>query len=97
MCTRADWPGLDKAILPPPYQTQILLDSKSGSSCYNNNNNNKRETYTGITKNTCKERYDGHNTTFNNRDKSGKTTLAAHIWKLKDKGANYNLSWSIIE
>ena len=37
---RADWPGLDNAILPPPYQTQILLDSKSGSSCYNNNNNN---------------------------------------------------------
>ena len=62
-----------------------------------NNNNSKRETYTGLTKNTFKERYDGHNTTFNNRDKSGKTTLAAHIWKLKDKGANYNLSWSIIE
>ena len=56
-----------------------------------------RETYTGLTKNTFKERHDGYNTTFNNRDKSGKTTLAAHIWKLKDKGANYNLSWSIIE
>ena len=40
MRARADWPGLDNAILPPPYQTQILLDSKSGSSCYNNNNNN---------------------------------------------------------
>ena len=40
MCARADWPGLDDAILPPPYQTLILLDSKSGSSCHNNNNNN---------------------------------------------------------
>ena len=50
-----------------------------------------------ITKNTSKERYDGHSSTFNNRDKSGKTTLAAHIWKLKDRGSNYNLSLSIIE
>ena len=40
MCARADWPGLDNAILPRPYQTLILLDSKSGSSCHNNNNNN---------------------------------------------------------
>ena len=66
----------------------------------NNNNNtniNKRETYTGLTKNTFKKRYDGHNSTFNNRDQSNKTTLAAHIWKLKDKGVKYTLSWSIIE
>ena len=46
MCARADWPGLDNAILPPPYQTLILLDSKSGSSCHNNNNNNNNNTDT---------------------------------------------------
>ena len=75
------------------------LNNNNNTSNSNNcgSNTNKRETYTDLTKNTFKERYDDHSLTFNHRDKSNKTTLAAHIWKLRDRGANYNLSWSIIE
>ena len=45
MRARADWPGLDNAILLLSYQTHILLDSKSGSSCHNNNNNNNNNNW----------------------------------------------------
>ena len=41
------------------------------------------ETYTGLTANTFKARYYGHNTTFNNRD-AKQTTLSKHCWNLKE-------------
>ena len=71
------------------------INKNNNNNC--GNNNNKIETYTGLTKNTFKSRYDGQNSIFNNRDQSGKTTLTAHIWKLKDKGADYDISWSNLE
>ena len=57
--------------------------------------NSNTETYTGLTSNTFKKRYYGHNSDINNREKQG-TTLSEHIWKLKDQNLNYNLSWEII-
>ena len=58
--------------------------------------NGNKETYTGLTKNTFKERYYGHRASFANRDNEG-TTLSTHIWNLKDEGKDYNISWSVIE
>ena len=58
--------------------------------------NGNKETYTGLTKNTFKERYYGHRASFANRDNDG-TTLSTHIWNLKDEGKDYNISWSVIE
>ena len=58
--------------------------------------NNNIETYTGLTKNTFKERFYGHTASFNNRNTDG-TTLSTHIWKLKDEGTNYDIHWSVIE
>ena len=59
--------------------------------------NGNTETYTGLTKNTFKDRFYGHQTSFNNRKYEHETTLSTHIWKLKDAGTNYDTSWSIIE
>ena len=63
----------------------------------NNNNNNNVQTYTGLTKNTFKKRFNGHKSSFNLRKNEHKTTLSAHIWKLRDQGADFDLKWSIIE
>ena len=60
-------------------------------------NNGHVETYTGATKNTFKERYYGHAQSFRLKEKEHATTLSSYIWKLKEKGVEYNTKWSIIE
>ena len=63
----------------------------------NNNNSTNIETYTGLTKNTFKQRYNGHKSSFRKRKKEHATTLSTHIWKLKDSGSDFEVKWSIIE
>ena len=55
------------------------------------------ETYTGLTKNTFKQRYNGHKTNFRNKKHEHETTLSSHIWKLQDAGADYSIELSIID
>ena len=59
--------------------------------------NGTRNTYTGLTGNTFKERYYGHASSFRNRSKENSTTLSTHIWQLKDENKNYNIKWKIID
>ena len=59
--------------------------------------NGKTEHYTGLTKNSFKERYYGHMSSFKKRKKQHATTLSTHIWKLKDAKIKYNIFWSIVE
>ena len=59
--------------------------------------NNNTETYTGLTKNSFKDRYYAHSSSFRKRKKEHETTLSTHIWKLKDQGLNFDISWSVIE
>ena len=58
---------------------------------------NTTNTYTGLTKNTFKERYYGHTNSFKKRKKEHSTTLSTHIWKLKDQDKNYDIKWSVID
>ena len=62
-----------------------------------NSNNNTAETYTGLTKSTFKQRYNGHKTSFRNKKHEHETTLSSHIWKLQDAGADYSIELSIID
>ena len=43
--------------------------------------NGTTSTYTGLTGNTFKERFNGHCSTFRNRKEEHSTTLSAHIWR----------------
>ena len=54
-------------------------------------------TYTGLTRNPFKKRFNGHQYSFNHRDAPNKTTLSTHVWKLKDKGENYDMAWEIVD
>ena len=44
-------------------------------------------------------RKDGTNITliFNNQEDRNKTTLSAHVWKLKDEGRPYEIQWDIMD
>ena len=52
-------------------------------------------TYTGLTCNTFKKRYDGHTNTFRNRT-APSSTLSKHIWSLKDAHTGYTIDWAIL-
>ena len=55
-------------------------------------------TYTGLTSMTFKQRYYGHTSSFRNRgDKDNSTTLSTYIWKLKDEGLDFDMSWSVVD
>ena len=53
-------------------------------------------TYTGLTCNTFKERWDKHNFTFTHED-AEHTTLSSFIHELKERGTNYSMKWEIVE
>ena len=52
-------------------------------------------TYTGLTANSFKERYNGHTSTFRHRT-GNSSTLSTHIWKLTDKDIPFNIAWTIL-
>ena len=54
------------------------------------------ETYTGLTAGRFKDRYNKHNSDFNNHKQKNSTELSKHIWRLKEKNTPYLLTWKII-
>ena len=59
--------------------------------------NGRVETYTGLTANTFKIRYNAHTCSFRNIGKRNETALSKHIWKLKESGVDHSLVWKLIE
>ena len=55
------------------------------------------ETYTGLTKNTFKSRWDGHNFDFRHENSKKHTTLSKYIWYLKNNNIQYQLEWKILD
>ena len=44
-----------------------------------------------------KKRYYNHQTSFRHSEKRSVTTLAGHIWDLKDRGITYAIRWRVID
>ena len=59
--------------------------------------NGNVETYTGVTGGTFKKRWAGHKTTFEHEKNRNNTTLANHIWQLKNENKQYEIKWGIID
>ena len=57
----------------------------------------KSETYTGLTGNTFKERWNQHNSDMRNVGGRHKTKLSLHAWDLKDSNTDYEVEWDFIE
>ena len=55
---------------------------------------NKVMNYFGSTERSFKKRFSEHSSSFKKRP-ANHTTLSSHIWKLKDKGAPFEINWSI--
>ena len=57
--------------------------------------NSETREYIGVTKNTFKERWDGHNFDANHIDYRHRTTLANYIWSLKERNIPFSQTWQI--
>ena len=53
-------------------------------------------TYIGLTQDTFKKRHNQHMSDFRLLQYRNKTRLSSHIWDLKEKGVNFDLSWRIV-
>ena len=51
----------------------------------------------GLTKNTFKSRWDGHNFDIRHSEKRTATTLSKYVWYLKDNNVPYQLHWRILD
>ena len=54
-----------------------------------------KETYTGLTDGTIRDRIAKHEGNFRHRHQPG-TRLSDHVWKLQDKGSPYTITWQIL-
>ena len=55
----------------------------------------EKETYTGLTEGTMRDRISGHEGNCRHRHQPG-TRLSSHVWQLKDKGFPYTITWRIL-
>ena len=54
------------------------------------------EKYVGLTANRFKDRYGGHKQDFGKPAGRTKTTLAGHIWTLKDQNEEPEIEWEVV-
>ena len=55
------------------------------------------ETYTGISEPPFRVRHENHKSDFRHSKNRGKTTLASHIWSLKDQNQDFNVNFEILK
>ena len=53
--------------------------------------------YVGVCEPPFKSRFNVHKSSFNNKKYETSTKLSREIWKLKEKGDQYSISWKIIK
>ena len=57
-----------------------------------------KKPYDGLTENTFKIRYNGHNSNFKNKTQKNATALTQYmyIWTLKDNSVLYSIKWIVL-
>jgi hypothetical protein len=56
----------------------------------------EQETYTGLTGGMFKARWNQHMGDFRHVARRHCTTLAAHVWRLKEAGRPYTITWRVL-
>ena len=57
----------------------------------------KSESYVGLCSTTFKDRYRNHTNSFKHQKKSNETMLSNHIWDLKNKNIDFQVTWKILD
>lgn len=76
-----------------PVKNQCLTKNVIYEAVVNSKEGTK--SYAGSTGRTFKERWSGHKSSFNNKERSN-TALSDYIWELKEKNVAYKIDWKIL-
>ena len=72
-------------------ETSIIYNAKVTPR----NDTNKSNIYIGLTEHTFKKRFSNHMNSIRHRKYENSTELSKHIWSLKDRNQEYDVTWSI--
>ena len=90
-CNCSSGPGTcpvqGKCLTPSVVYRATVRETATGNS----------ETYTGLTCNTFKDRWNQHNSDIRNVGNRHKTKLSLHAWDLKDSNTDFKVEWDFIE
>ena len=73
--------------------SNVLYESEINSNLLNYST----KVYKGITAPIFKFRYGNHKNSCNNRKYYNESELSKEVWKIKNKGGDYNIKWKIIK
>ena len=57
----------------------------------------KKETYTGLTGRRFIDRWKEHQRNLDKPEERTETCLSQHVWELKDRGIDHDISWKILD
>ena len=85
---RAECPLAGECLQPAIVYNAVVNASNAGNA-------KLEKLYTGATEPPWKERYGNHKCSFEKPSRRKESTLSSYVWKLKDDGFAYNVSWSL--
>ena len=80
-----------------PVQGKCLTESVVYRATVTETASGNREMYTGMTGNTFKALWNGHNSDMRLTSGRRKTKLSTHAWSLKDSNTDFDVDWYFIE
>ena len=83
------------SLFPCPVEGQCETSGVIYQCIVKETDSGKSESYVGLTANTFKDRFYKHRSSINNENYH-KNTFSKHIWSLKRRHVNFELSWRLI-
>ena len=80
-----------------PVQGACRQDGVVYEACVQERVSGRKETYTGLTGRRFRDRWKEHERNFEKPNQRNETSLSLHVWELKDRGIDYDISWKILE
>ena len=66
-------------------------------ACVKERISKKVQTYTGLTGRPFIKRWSEHQRNFDNPAQKSETSLSIHVWELKERGVEHDVSWRILD
>ena len=103
MCSNLKESSQDSKLCNCRQKSSCPLDGKCLTKCIlykatvTETTSNNQETYIGQTENEFKTRFNFYKSSFKLEHKRTSTTLSDHVWKLKKKKINFNITWQVLK
>ena len=78
-----------------PIENKRLSSALVYNATVTTNGSSPGKNYIGLSEGTFKKRFYGYQLSIKDRKYAKSTELSKHLWKLKDKGQQYNIKWTI--